>query len=128
MAIEAKHNNISFGVGDVVRIHSKSQIFQGTVISIGGHGDGKSFTVRRIGEGGIGIEMIFPFNSPSVSKVEVVRDGKRGVRRAKLYYIRNKSKKEIDKIYTRARRRMVAKIKNEPKKPVIKKSSKKPNK
>jgi len=128
MAIEAKHNNISFGVGDVVRIHSKSQIFQGTVISIGGHGDGKSFTVRRIGEGGIGIEMIFPFNSPSVSKVEVVRDGKRGVRRAKLYYIRNKSKKEIDKIYTRARRRMVAKIKNEPKKPVIKKSSKKLNK
>ncbi len=125
MAIEAKHNNTSFGVGDVVRVHSKSQIFQGTVISIGGHGDGKSFTVRRIGEGGIGIEMIFPFNSPSVSKVEVVRDGKRGVRRAKIYYIRNKSKKEIDKIYTRARRRMAAKIKNESKNSVIKKSSKK---
>jgi large subunit ribosomal protein L19 len=117
MAIEATHKESTFGVGDVVRVHllltdkkseekgSRTQIFEGTVIGIGGHGAGRSFTVRRIGEAGVGIEQIFPLFSPSVEKIEVKREGKRGIRQAKLYYIRKKSKREIEKIYSRTRRR-----------------------
>ena len=84
-----------FRPGDTVRVHvrvveggkERTQIFEGIVMKIRGSGMGKSFTVRRIASGGVGVERIFPFNSPAVRKVEVVRKGK--VRRAKLYYIRN---------------------------------------
>jgi len=84
-----------FRPGDTVRVHvrvveggkERTQIFEGVVMKIRGSGMGKSFTVRRIASGGVGVERIFPFNSPAVKKVEVIRKGK--VRRAKLYYIRN---------------------------------------
>jgi len=84
-----------FRPGDTVRVHvrvveggkERTQIFEGVVMKIKGSGMGKSFTVRRIASGGVGVERIFPFNSPAVKKVEVIRKGK--VRRAKLYYIRN---------------------------------------
>lgn len=139
MAIKAKINESDFGVGDVVRVHQKItetnskgeektrvQVFEGTVIKIRGHGTGKSFTVRRIGAQNIGIEQIYPFNTPSLEKVEVVRGGSKGVRRAKLYYIRDKSRREIDKIYSRTRRREEAKKeKPKPKKKATKKTSKK---
>lgn len=120
MAIQALHKETTFGVGDVVRVYllssdksaesrgSRTQIFEGTVIGIRGRGMGKSFIVRRIGEAGIGIEQIFPLVSPLVEKVQVVREGKKGVARAKLYYTRGKSKREIEKIYTRTRRRQEA--------------------
>lgn len=122
MAISATHGTTSFGVGDVVRVHlllanksqeekgGRHQIFEGMVIAIRGRGEGTSFVVRRIGEAGVGIEQIFPLSSPLVEKVDVVREGKRGVARAKLYYTRNKSKREIEKVYTRARRRSQAKV------------------
>ena len=66
------------------------QNFIGDVIAIKGRGIGKSFTVRRI-VSGEGVERVFPFHSPLVASVEIVRKGK--VRRAKLYHLRGKSGK-----------------------------------
>jgi large subunit ribosomal protein L19 len=81
--------------GDTVKVHVKVkegekeriQIFQGIVIGVRGGGIRTSFTVRKI-SAGIGVERIFPLNSPSIDKMEVIRSGK--VRRAKLYFLREK--------------------------------------
>lgn len=113
MAITATVKDNKFGVGDVVKVHqlltegekSRTQIFEGMVIGIRGKGMGKSFIVRRIGAANIGIEQIIPLESPLLQKIEVVREGVRGSRQAKLYYTRNKSKREIENIYTRSKRR-----------------------
>jgi large subunit ribosomal protein L19 len=96
-----------FNVGDTVRVHNKIkegnreriQIFEGTVIGKHGGGISETFTVRRISYG-CGVEKTFPKHSPNVDKVEVIRRGK--VRRAKLYYLRDrvgkasKVKEQID--------------------------------
>jgi large subunit ribosomal protein L19 len=119
MAIKAVHKGTKFGVGDRVRVIQKvveqdkerKQAFEGMVIGIKGRGEGKTFTVRRIGVQQIGIEKIFPLNTPTIEKIEVLRRGVRGVRRAKLFYTRDQSKKEIEKIYSRAARRIQAKKK-----------------
>ena len=82
-------------VGDTVRVHLKVkegnreriQIFEGTVIAKKHGGIEETFTVRRISYG-IGVEKVFPLHAPSIEKVEVVRHGK--VRRAKLYYLRDR--------------------------------------
>jgi len=79
--------------GDTVKVKAKivergrerSQLFQGVVIKVRRGADGGNFTIRRIAHG-VGVEHTFPFSSPLVEKVEVVRRGK--VRRAKLYYLR----------------------------------------
>ena len=119
MAIITTHKEVQFGVGDAVVVHlaiqeggqsaqagkTRTQVFEGTVISIKGRGRGKSFTVRRIGSAKVGIERIFPLVSNAIGKVVVKRRGREGVRHAKLYYIREKPKKEIEKIYSRASRR-----------------------
>ncbi|QTA37748.1 50S ribosomal protein L19 [Thermosipho ferrireducens] len=84
-----------FRPGDTVRVYVKFkegnkeriQAFEGIVISKRGSGISKTFTVRRIGAAGVGVERIFPLYAPVIQKIEVVRRGK--VRRAKLYYIRN---------------------------------------
>lgn len=131
MALTAKHNEINFGVGDTVRVVQKikegdkerTQAFQGMVIAIRGENVNKSFTVRRIGVQKIGIERIFPLFSPLIKEVEVIREGTKGVRNAKLYYTRNKSKKEIEKIYLRASRKDLIKKTKKPKS--VKKVSKK---
>jgi len=133
MAIQATHNESTFGVGDVVQVHqrindinpkgearSRIQIFEGRVLGIRNRGAGTSFTVRKIGAQNIGVEQIFPLNSPLIEKIEVAREGKRGVRQAKLYYTRDKSKREIETIYTRAKRRGL-KIEAKPKRKVTKK-------
>jgi large subunit ribosomal protein L19 len=73
--------------GDKERI----QAFQGTVIQIRGDKDNKSITVRKITRG-IGIERIFPLNSPVINRIEVKKQSK--VRRAKLYYLRKKKGQE----------------------------------
>lgn len=107
------HKEVEFGVGDAVRVtqiieegdKKRTQSFEGMVISIKGREENTSFTVRRIGEGQIGIERIFPLASPNVEKIKVIRAGTRGVNSAKLYYTRNKSKREIEEIYSRAQRR-----------------------
>lgn len=61
------------------------QIYKGDVIQINGSGNTKTFTVRKISNG-VGVERIFPFGSPNIASVEVLKRGK--VRRAKLYYLR----------------------------------------
>ena len=82
-------------VGDTVRVHnrivegnkSRIQIYEGTVIAKRGSGISETFTVRRISYG-VGVEKTFPIHSPNVEKVETIRRGK--VRRAKLYYLRDR--------------------------------------
>lgn len=141
MALYFTHKEVEFGIGDVVRVHqriselgkkdeqkSRIQIFEGTVIKIQGRDMGKSFTVRRIGAQKIGIEQIYPLAAPVIEKVEIVKKGMRGTRRAKLYYIRDKSKRDIDAIYSRANRRTLAKetaLKQKASTPVVKKTTKK---
>ena len=85
--------------GDTVKVHVKVkegekeriQLFQGIVIGIKGGGMRTSFTVRKVASG-VGVERIFPLNSPTIDKMEVVRHGK--VRRAKLYFLREVSGKK----------------------------------
>ena len=62
------------------------QLYRGVVIKISGHGDKKRFTVRKM-SGTVGVERIFPIESPAIESIEVNKVGK--VRRAKLYYLRN---------------------------------------
>ena len=64
------------------------QAFEGIVIKIRGDGDGKSFTVRKIGASNIGVERVFPVISPWIKSIKVKKSER--VRRAKLYYLRNK--------------------------------------
>lgn len=115
MAISIKHKDTAFCVGDKVRVDQRvkegskerHQYFDGIVMAIKGRGSLATFRVRRIGEQQIGIEKIFPIASPSLVDVKVIKKGLRGIRRSKLYYIRDKSKKEVDKIYARAQKREV---------------------
>jgi len=97
-AIEAeqlKANPDNFKVGDTVKVHFKIvegknervQVYEGLVIAMKNARIGKTFTVRK-NSYGVGVERIFPLHSPRIVKVEVMRPGK--VRRAKLYYIREK--------------------------------------
>ena len=85
----------SFNIGDTVRVHNRIkegtreriQMYEGTVIARHGGGISETFTVHRVAYG-CGVEKTFPLHSPNVAKVEVIRKGK--VRRAKLYYIRER--------------------------------------
>ena len=85
----------AFAVGDTVKVHvrikegdkSRIQVFEGTVIAKKHGGISETFTVRRVAPG-CGIERVFPLHSPVVDRVEVIRKGK--VRRAKLYYLRDR--------------------------------------
>ncbi len=82
-------------IGDTVKVHVKIkegdktriQIFEGTIIAKKHGGINETFTVRRVAHG-CGIERVFPVHSPAVEKVEIVRKGR--VRRAKLYYLRDR--------------------------------------
>ena len=90
-----KEANPAIRVGDVVKVHVKIregdreriQVFEGTIIARKGAGVSETFTVRRVSYG-VGVERVFPVNSPNVAKVETVRRGK--VRRSKLYYLRDR--------------------------------------
>ena len=87
-----------FNVGDTVQVHYKViegtreriQLYEGTVIKIQGGGARKTFTARRISYG-VGVERTFPIHSPRIEKLVVIRKGK--VRRAKLYYLRDRQGK-----------------------------------
>ena len=82
-------------IGDTIRVHNRIkegareriQLFEGTVIAKHGGGISETFTVRRVSYG-CGVEKTFPLHSPNVVKVDVTRRGK--VRRAKLYYVRER--------------------------------------
>ena len=88
----------SLRAGETVRVHVKvvegekerTQVFEGIVIGISGAGNRATFTVRKISYG-VGVERIFPFHSPRIDKVEIMSQGR--VRRAKLYYLRERSGK-----------------------------------
>lgn len=94
-ASKKKENLPKFEIGDQVEVHQRIlegtkeriQVFSGTVIARRGEGMRESFTVRRIVQSE-GVERIFPLHSPKIAKVEVKRTGK--VRRAKLYYLRDR--------------------------------------
>jgi len=94
-AEQIKPDAETFHVGDTVRVYFKIvegkteriQLYEGLVLCIKNSNVGKSFTVRKTSYG-VGVERVFPMNSPRIDKVEVIRAGK--VRRAKLYYIREK--------------------------------------
>jgi large subunit ribosomal protein L19 len=86
----------SFRPGDTVRVHvkvvegnrSRLQVFEGDVIARSGSGIRETFTVRKISFNGIGVERTFPVHAPVIDHIEVTRRGK--VRRAKLYYLRDR--------------------------------------
>ena len=80
-------DTVSVGVKVIEGTRSRVQTFEGVVIAISaGGGINKTFTVRKISNG-VGVERIFPFHSPNIDNIKVVKKGK--VRRAKLYYLRN---------------------------------------
>ena len=93
-----KENKPEFNVGDTVRVavrikegeKDRIQNFEGTVIAKKHGGVAETFTVRRTSYG-VGVERVFPINSPFVEKVDVIRAGK--VRRAKLFYLRERTGK-----------------------------------
>lgn len=95
---QVRTDHPNFKAGDRVKVHvrviegdkERIQIYEGDVIGISGGGISRTFTVRKISSG-VGVERIFPYSSPKVAKVEIVKEGK--VRRAKLYYLRNLSGK-----------------------------------
>ena len=97
-------DKIEFCVGDTIKVSqtikegdkTRTQAFQGIVIAIRGDGQGKNFIVRKIAVGDVGVEKIYPVNTPTVTGIEIIKKGK--VRRAKLYYLRNLLGKKATKI------------------------------
>lgn len=95
---QIKTDTPDFRAGDTVRVHYqviegdkvRVQIFEGTVIARRGGGINETFMVRKISNG-VGVERVFPVNSPRIAKIEIAREGK--VRRGKLFYLRNKTGK-----------------------------------
>ena len=94
-ASQMKESVDEFNVGDTVKVHNRIkegnkeriQIFEGTVVKRQGGSNRETFTVRKFSNG-VGVEKTWPLHSPNVEKIEVVRRGK--VRRAKLYYLRDR--------------------------------------
>ena len=99
-AKQIKENAENFHIGDTIKVFFKIiegatervQIFEGACIAKSNTGVRKSFTVRKLSYG-VGVERIFPLHSPRIQKIEVVRAGK--VRRAKLYYLRDRVGKAV---------------------------------
>jgi large subunit ribosomal protein L19 len=104
MAISTSIKGTNVHVGDLVRVHYKVlegekervQIFEGLVTGIRGRGDSCTFTVRKIAAGNIGVERIYPVNSPWVIKIDIKKTGH--VRRAKLTYVRAQSLRQVAQI------------------------------
>ena len=98
------YNDQSIGSGDTVAVHQeivegkkkRIQVFQGIVIAIKNRGNGKSFTVRKIGANNVPVEKIYPVRLPSIKKLVVKKSAQ--VRRAKLYYLRDKVGKAATRI------------------------------
>jgi len=99
-------NKMEFHIGDTISVDYKiteegkkdrSQIFAGTVISIRGEGENKTFIVRKFGADNIGVERIFPANSPWIKEIKLIKGPKGRPRRSKLYYLRSKIGKKKKK-------------------------------
>ncbi len=108
MASTFKFNETTVNVGDTIRVHqeiaegekSRVQIFEGLVIAIKNAGLGKTVTVRRIGANGVGVERIYPLNMPGIKQIDVKTRG--DVRRAKLYYLRDRIGKAAVRVKEKA--------------------------
>lgn len=95
---KARESFPKFKAGDTINVHVKIaeggkeriQQFQGVVIQRKGFGNGETFTVRKISNG-VGVERIFPVVSPTIDKIELIKEGK--VRRARLYYLKGRQGK-----------------------------------
>lgn len=107
MGNQIKIKGTPVNVGDTIKVHYKykdgekwkTQIFKGILIAFKGSNENTMFTVRRVTRSKIGVERIFPAESPLLKKVDIVRKTKN--RKAKIYYIRNKSEKEIrERLYS----------------------------
>ncbi|OGE27046.1 50S ribosomal protein L19 [Candidatus Daviesbacteria bacterium RIFCSPLOWO2_02_FULL_40_8] len=93
-----KFNEVEIRIGDTVRVHTqvvegpktRVQIFEGIIIRFAGRDVNKTFTVRKISSGGIGVERIWPLDSRSLIKIEVQKRAK-NARRAKLYFLRERT-------------------------------------
>src|SRR3989338_2473168 len=100
MAMTTTIKNKAVHIGDIVRVYQlireeeklRTQAFEGIVIAMKGRESGKSFTVRKVGSGGIVVERIWPVNSPSIDSITVIKRGY--AKRSKLYYLRNRVGKE----------------------------------
>lgn len=107
MTKELENKIATFRPGDTVRLQYKVveggkerlQPFEGVVIAKRGAGQSKTFTVRHIGAGEIGVERIFPQYSPNIKGLTVVKKGQ--TRRAKLYYLRERTGKQAVKVEER---------------------------
>jgi len=103
--ISGKYNDIDIHIGDTIRVHSKVvegvksriQVYEGILISLRGRGENQTFTVRKIGAGGIGVERTWPLDSRSISKIEVKKKAGK-IRRSKLYYLRDLSGREAVRV------------------------------
>lgn len=88
-------SQINFVPGDIVRVFQKitegektrTQVFEGVVLSISGRGENKMYSVRKV-VGDVAIERIFPVNSPSIEKLEIKAHSKKKIRQSKLFYLR----------------------------------------
>jgi len=104
MAQNFTYNDQEVNVGDTVRVHqeisegkkTRVQVFEGLVVAIKNREVNKTFTVRKIATGSIGVEKIFPLMIPSIKKIEVKRRG--DVKRSKLYYLRDKVGKAASRV------------------------------
>jgi large subunit ribosomal protein L19 len=104
MAISTTVQSVQVHVGDLVRLHLKViegekervQVYEGMIIGIRGRVGDQTMTVRKIASGNIGVERIFPTDSPWITKVEVKKPG--SVRRAKLTYVRSQSARQVSQI------------------------------
>lgn len=103
--ISANIKDQDLHIGDLIRVHSnviegtrsRIQVFEGLLIRLRGREAGKTFTVRRIGALGIGVERTWPFDSRNLVKIEVKKSGAK-VRRSKLYYLRNLTGKAATRV------------------------------
>lgn len=108
---EYERNFPAFSIGDTIAVVQKVkegnkerlQVFEGDVIAMHNNGASSTFTVRKIASGGVAVERIYPYYSPNIDSIKFIRRGK--VRRAKLYYLRNrvgKAARVAEKIVSRA--------------------------
>ncbi len=118
-AAQLRNDLPDFRVGDTVTVHVKViegdkeriQQYKGIVMGIKGSGLSKTFRVRKISNG-VGVERIFPYNSPKILKVVIDKHG--GIRRAKLYYLRGLTGKAATKIKEKKRNTLEAVIEETP--------------
>ncbi len=105
-------DSISVSVKVIEGDKERLQQFKGIVVGIKGSGASKTFRVRKISNG-VGVERIFPINSPKIAKIEILKEG--SIRRAKLYYLRKLTGKAATKIKSKKRKVLIAeeKIDNE---------------